>query len=344
MRLKKSWVVAKKDLAEFKTNKYVIFTLIFMPIVMSVFMPIIYSLPIRSMGSKEQMEPNDIILNLNFLYKNQSIKEAVLNDSNINNVNLIESIVNRSLIINSTLAYTFVNNSVLQNVSLEHSIIANSNLKDVNSMDDTILKNSVIIGGENEELKFTTQMLLNLLLLFFIMIPAIIPTILASYSFVGEKINKSLEPLLATPTSDLELLIGKCASIFIPTMMATWFGFVACSIIIDFLTYPVLGYYPVPNAVWLIGILFLAPLFCILSISVNVLVSSRVSDVRASQQIGSLVVLPLVAFFIISMSGLFTLSILSMLAFSLLLLAVDAAVLYLALKVFGREEILVRWK
>jgi ABC-2 type transport system permease protein len=40
-------------------------------------------------------------------------------------------------------------------------------------------------------------MLINLFTSYFVIIGALLPTIIASYSFVGEKLEKSLEPLLA---------------------------------------------------------------------------------------------------------------------------------------------------
>ena len=112
----------------------------------------------------------------------------------------------------------------------------------------------------------------------------------------------------------------------------------------NFLATPIIGHAPLPDLTWLIGVFVLAPLFCVMSIALNVIVSSRVSDVRASQQIGSLVVLPVVALFVISLSGLFTLGPLVMLAISGAIGLVDVGIAYLTLKTFQREEILVRWK
>jgi ABC-2 type transport system permease protein len=44
---------------------------------------------------------------------------------------------------------------------------------------------------------------------FYLILAGLIPTTIASYSLVGEKVEKSLEPLLATPTTDSEILLGK---------------------------------------------------------------------------------------------------------------------------------------
>jgi ABC-2 type transport system permease protein len=180
--------------------------------------------------------------------------------------------------------------------------------------------------------------------MFFVLIPAIIPTVIASYSFVGEKLNKSLEPLLATPTTDTELLAGKTLAIFIPSVLVTWISLLPAVIIVDLVTYPILGYYILPNMIWVLGVFLVAPLFCILSVLVNVIVSARVSDVRTSQQIGSIVILPVIAFFIAALAGVVVLNDLYMLIFGAIILAVDLVVFYISLRMFQREEILVKWK
>jgi ABC-2 type transport system permease protein len=127
-------------------------------------------------------------------------------------------------------------------------------------------------------------------------------------------------------------------------MLATWLSFIPFVIIVDFLTSGTLGYSPLPDAVWIIGVFLLAPLFCIMSIALNVVVSSRVSDVRASQQIGSLIVLPVVAFFVIALAGFFSLGPEIMLLLCGAVLLIDVGIAYLSLKTFQRENILVRWK
>ena len=67
-------------------------------------------------------------------------------------------------------------------------------------------------------------MIINLSATYFIVLAAVLPTVIASYSFVGEKIEMSLEPLLATPTTDGELLLGKSLAAFLPCVGATYLG------------------------------------------------------------------------------------------------------------------------
>ena len=59
---------------------------------------------------------------------------------------------------------------------------------------------------------------------FFVALASLVPTVLASYSLVGEKVEKSLEPLLATPLTDGEILSGKMFAAFLPTLVAMYIG------------------------------------------------------------------------------------------------------------------------
>ena len=50
---------------------------------------------------------------------------------------------------------------------------------------------------------------LSLFMFMFMIIPVAIPVTIAAYSIVGEKTTHSLEPLLATPITTSELLVGQ---------------------------------------------------------------------------------------------------------------------------------------
>ncbi len=344
MRIRKSWIVAKKDMAEFKTNKYIIFTILLMPTIMGVIVPISYFLPIQIFAEEDSVPPLDIKLTTNWNLDNHTVYRGNYTNASFQNMEIFSSVIEASLVRNSTLRFVVVSNSILDNVSLEYSIITNSNIYNLKSREGTVVKDSSIVTEESSERKEITLTMLNFLLFFYMIIPAVIPTFVASYSFVGEKNNRSLEPLLATPTTDLELLTGKMLSIFVVTMAATWVSYVISTVLVNTLAFPLLGYYPLPNALWVIGFLLLAPLFCILSISLNVMVSSKVTDVRASQQIGGLIVLPVLVFVFLTFAGPAFTSAWMMGIYCAIFLVIDVAVVFLSTKVFRREEILTRWK
>jgi ABC-2 type transport system permease protein len=186
--------------------------------------------------------------------------------------------------------------------------------------------------------------LLDSFAFFFAIIAAILPTPIASYSIVGEKVEKSLEPLLATPTTDGEILLGKSIAAFLPTIIATYAGATIFMVLTDNVTHGTLGYFYYPN--WTIGVvlLILAPVVAILSVELNVIASARVSDVRAASQIGSLVFLPFMALYVAGEIGLVSLDSNNLLIIAGIIAALDLVFFRVSTATFRREEILTKWK
>jgi len=135
--------------------------------------------------------------------------------------------------------------------------------------------------------------------MYLVLIATVLPSIIASYSFVGEKVEKSLEPLLATPTIDGELLLGKSLAAFVPCIAVTYLAAAISALILDVWSISRVGYFLIPNLFWILAIFVITPLACIMSVEANVIVSSKVNDIRAAQQLGGLVVLPILALVIL---------------------------------------------
>jgi ABC-2 type transport system permease protein len=180
---------------------------------------------------------------------------------------------------------------------------------------------------------------------FFLVIGAsIVPLGIASYSIVGEKVERSLEPLLATPLTDGEILLGKTVSAVLPTLVAMYAGAAVFMAGIDAVTFQKLGYYYFPN--WTIGVLLLVlvPIAIVMSVLFSVIVSSRVNDVRSASSFGILMFFPFLAIYLASEIGIISLDINSLLIISGVLLAVDVALFFVSTATFRREEILTKWK
>ena len=188
------------------------------------------------------------------------------------------------------------------------------------------------------------QLGLESLTYFFVLLAAVLPASIAAYSIVGEKIEKSLEPLLATPVTDGEILLGKSVAAFAPPILSTWAGASIFMASTDYLTHGGLSYNYFPN--WDSGImlLLLAPLGAVLSIEVAVIASSRVNDVRSANQIAGLMYIPFMGVFIAATTGVINLGVGDLLIFSLILLILDVVAFFLSKSTFGREEILTKWK
>ncbi len=206
----------------------------------------------------------------------------------------------------------------------------------------------LVISGRNGGRAMSAAQLTYLLpsfAFFYLILAGVIPTTLASYSIVGEKVEKSLEPLLATPTTDGEILLGKGIAAFLPPIVAILGGATLFMVLIDLVTRDTLGYLFFPN--WNEGIVLfvMVPIAAIMSVEWNVIISARVSDVRIAQQLGALLALPLGGIYVSGEINLIPLGdTMNLLIISGVMAAIDVLFLPLARATFRREQILTKWR
>jgi ABC-2 type transport system permease protein len=183
----------------------------------------------------------------------------------------------------------------------------------------------------------------NMLVLFLIM-PVMVPVTIASYSIVGEKVQRSLEPLLATPITTMELILGKGVAAALPGIITTWIAYGIFLVFARFLAASPRVFGVFVNPMWLVALLVLAPLLTIMAVNFGLIISSRVSDPRSAEQLGALIILPLMLLFIGGLSGFIALNSTTFWLTSLLVAVADVALAYFAVVLFQRETILTRWK
>jgi ABC-2 type transport system permease protein len=178
---------------------------------------------------------------------------------------------------------------------------------------------------------------------FFAIGASLIPTLLASYSLVGEKVEKSLEPLLAAPVTDSELLLGKGIGAFVPSIGSLYIGSIVFMVLSDLFTHNTLGYYYFPN--WNVAILLLVlmPLLSVLSVEWSVIVSARATDPRAAQLQGILIGIPLYVIYVATEVGAIQLTASTIWIIAGAAFIADIILFFLSTKTFRREEILTKW-
>ncbi len=177
---------------------------------------------------------------------------------------------------------------------------------------------------------------------FYLMMPSVIPTLISSYSIVGEKKCGTLEPLLATPVSTNDILVGKTLAAVIPSVAITWISFFIYATLVDTMTYGIFGYPLVPNLLWLLAITVTAPLFAVMSVYLSIVVSSRMNDIRAAQQVSAVFVIPILSIFVLELFGYISLTFEIVLLLSAIIALIDLLLVKASVKVFRREEILTR--
>jgi ABC-2 type transport system permease protein len=199
---------------------------------------------------------------------------------------------------------------------------------------------SLVDLSPQEQAQAVTGPPLSVLLL---MSPVILPSIIASYSIVGEKVSQTLEPLLATPVTTWELLAAKILASLVPAVGITWLFGGLYVVGMAFVAVSPRVYQVIISPAWLLLLLLCAPLLALIAVAATVAVSSRVNDPRSAQQISAVVILPVMALVLGQFTGLLVLSPLFALAMAFVLALVAAAATWVATRLFQREVILTRW-
>jgi ABC-2 type transport system permease protein len=186
--------------------------------------------------------------------------------------------------------------------------------------------------------------LVSQFLLLFMLMPLAIPITIASYSIIGEKTRRTLEPVLATPITTVELLAGKAAAAVIPAVLVTWMAFGVFLLGSALLAVEPAVLSRLTDPLWLTAVLVLGPLLALAAVSVAVMVSSRASDPRVAEQLSLLVILPLLGLFFGQVAGLVLLNQQLILWMALGVGVIDIGLLAFSVQLFERETILTRWK
>ena len=186
--------------------------------------------------------------------------------------------------------------------------------------------------------------LISPFLVLFQVIPLIVPITIASYSIVGEKQLRTLEPLLATPIKTWELLTAKGLSAAIPGILSTWWGFAAFALVARFVTSDEIYSKLIVSQTWMLAMVMLTPIFTFLAVGLGVLISSRVKDPNSAQQLGSLVILPVIAMLVAQVSGAVQVGVEVVVGTAIVVGILDLLLLGLSVRLFRREEILTGWR
>jgi ABC-2 type transport system permease protein len=171
--------------------------------------------------------------------------------------------------------------------------------------------------------------------------PLLIPAVIAAYSIVGEKNNRTLEPLLAAPVRTWQLLVAKCLSAMIPAVAVTWISGGIFIAEVARLASPVV-FQNIITPGWLLILILTVPVLVITPVALTVMISSRVNDPRTASQVSSLIFIVLVLAFSLFGSGLVFSPTLALIV-TMGLALIGGGLVWGATRVFQREAILTRW-
>lgn len=177
----------------------------------------------------------------------------------------------------------------------------------------------------------------------YLVMPVFVPILISSHAVAGEKEKRTLEPLLASPVTPLELVVGKSLASLVPSVLICTLAFVLLCVGVDIVAWPVAKELVLPNSMWSFGVFVIAPLFAFFGNGVAVLISARVGDSRLAQQLAGLMVLPLIGLAAGQFGGWLKAGAGYYAIIGGIVLLLDVVIIVAARRLFDRERLMTRW-
>lgn len=176
----------------------------------------------------------------------------------------------------------------------------------------------------------------------FLVIPLMLASIIAAESFVGEKERKTLEALLYTPATDLELFMGKVIAAFLPAVLFAWINFAIYTVTANAAAWGVMHRIWFPTDIWWVLMIWVAPVIALMGISAMVLISTRVSTFMEANQAAGALVLVVVLLMMGQVFGLLFLSPPVLFLFGAGVLLLDLILIRIGVRLFNRSDLIAR--
>lgn len=175
--------------------------------------------------------------------------------------------------------------------------------------------------------------------LLLLIVPLVIPPVIAAYSVIGERDQGTLEPFLTTPVRREELLLGKAVAAFVPSVAVSYMIYAVFAVSIRFG-----ASHTVSAVVWhtpqVITQILFTPLLAVWSIWVGIAMSARARDVRVAQQLATLASLPALGFSSLVSFQVITPTVPLAVGLALSLLVVDVVAWRIVSQLFDRERLI----
>jgi ABC-2 type transport system permease protein len=191
----------------------------------------------------------------------------------------------------------------------------------------------------NTEDLSTVRMQVAITLLLMLVIPVVLPATIAAYSVIGERDQGTLEPLLTTPISREEFLLGKSLAATVPAVAVAYLFFIVLVVAIRLGAASIVSH-AVWQPSWFLAELLFAPLLAAWSVWVGTAISALSSDVRVAQQLGTLASLPALVLPLLMSLQVFRPTATVAVVIAVALAIIDVAAWRVVSKMFDRERLI----
>ena len=180
--------------------------------------------------------------------------------------------------------------------------------------------------------------------MFYLLIGVVLASGAAALALVREKEQRTLEPILATPLRDRDLLLAKLIAAVVPALAVAWGAMLAGSLAGALAGRWRTGAWILPTAGNWVAWLLLAPALSSVAALFALRASARFTDVPGATQFTGLVVVPL-ALVLVALLGRPAMASPAVGALGAVGVSLLALLLFAGnLRRFRREEILTRWR
>jgi ABC-type Na+ efflux pump permease subunit len=183
----------------------------------------------------------------------------------------------------------------------------------------------------------------GLSLMFLMLIPVFLPATIAANSVVGEREQGTLEPVLTTPISREELVIGKAVANLIPAVALAYVVFGVFLAVVGMGANSVIAT-AVFHSPQLLAEVFYIPLLAGWAVWVGIAISTKANDTRVAQQLSTLASLPPVAVIALMSFNVIKPTLTTALAFAAVLLVIDVAAYQGVARLFDPERLITGTK
>ncbi len=194
--------------------------------------------------------------------------------------------------------------------------------------------------GMNFVNQYGAMLIIERLLPFMMLVVGFFPgsfsLVIALETFIGEKERRSLEPLLATPLTDLQLYVGKLLAATILPVAASYLGMIVYLLLLKFS----LNWQPSPSL--LLISMALSTAESLVMVAGAVIVSSQSTSVRAANLLASFIIIPMAFLLEAEASFLLFADYTALWLIVAFLLVLNILLIRLGVRVFNREQLLGR--
>lgn len=161
----------------------------------------------------------------------------------------------------------------------------------------------VAAGGEGQERQILNLLLNYVLPLFFLIIPVMTASVMASASFVGEREKHTLETLLYGPLSLRQVFRAKVLAAFTLSMGVSLLSFGIMLAVFEGEVLWLTGQMLAPAPAWLLVLLLVAPAVALIAIPLMVRLSVKAKSAEDAQQGATFLLLPVILLLVGQFSG-----------------------------------------